>query len=152
MTTLFQDLRYGIRMLFNNRGFTAVAIISLALGIGANTAIFSVVNAILLKSLPFRQPDQIVLVWGYAPAEGHFRSQVSATDVADWRSQNSVFEDVGTYQSYRPTLSGIGDAERIPGMGVGDGYFKIIGAEPILGRDFTTEEQIDAKDDVTILG
>jgi len=149
---MFKDLRYGIRMLTNNRGFTAVAIISLALGIGANTAIFSVVNAILLKSLPYKQPDRIVLVWGYAPAEGHFRSQVSATDVADWRSQNNVFEDVATYQSYRPTLSGIGEAERIPGMGVGDGYFKIIGAEPIFGRDFTTEEQIDGKDDVIILG
>ncbi len=152
METMFKDLRYGIRMLTNNRGFTAVAIISLALGIGANTAIFSVVNAILLKSLPYKQPDRIVLVWGYAPAEGHFRSQVSATDVADWRSQNNVFEDVATYQSYRPTLSGIGEAERIPGMGVGDGYFKIIGAEPIFGRDFTTEEQIDGKDDVIILG
>jgi len=139
-------------MLINNRGFTAVAIVSLALGIGANTAIFSVVNAILLKSLPYKQPDRIVLVWGYYPAQGHFRSQVSATDVADWRSQNNVFEDVATYQSYRPTLSGIGDAERVPGMGVGDGYFKIIGAEPILGRDFTTEEQIDGKDDVIILG
>ncbi|HXU40144.1 MAG TPA: ABC transporter permease [Blastocatellia bacterium] len=152
MGIIWQDLRYGIRMLINNRGFTAVAIVSLALGIGANTAIFSVVNAILLKSLPYKQPDRIVLVWGYYPAQGHFRSQVSATDVADWRSQNNVFEDVATYQSYRPTLSGIGDAERVPGMGVGDGYFKIIGAEPILGRDFTTEEQIDGKDDVIILG
>ena len=152
MGVIWQDLRYGMRMMMNNRGFTAVAIVSLALGIGANTAIFSVVNAILLKALPYKQPDRIVLVWGYAPAQGHFRSQVSATDVADWRSQNSVFEDVATYQSYRPTLSGIGDAERVPGMGVGDGYFKIIGAEPILGRDFTTEEQIDGKDDVIILG
>jgi len=152
MGSLLQDLRYGARLLAKNKGFTAVAVISLALGIGANTAIFSVVNAILLKSLPFNQPNRIVLVWGYAPAEGHFRSQVSATDVADWRTQNTVFEDVTTYQSYRPTMSGVGDAERIPGMGVGDGYFKIIGAEPILGRDFTTEEQIDGKDEVIILG
>jgi putative ABC transport system permease protein len=152
MTTLFQHLRYGIRMLSNNRGFTAVAVISLALGIGANTAIFSVVNAILLKSLPYKEPDRIVLVWGSVPSEGRDRSQVSATDVADWRSQNSVFEDVTTYQSYMPIISGIGDAERVPGMGVGDGYFKIIGAQPILGRDFTTEEQIDGKDEVIILG
>jgi putative ABC transport system permease protein len=152
METLLKDLRYGMRTLANNRGFTAVAVISLALGIGANTAIFSVVNAILLKSLPYAQPDRIVLVWGYSPSEGHYRSQVSATDVADWRSQNSVFEDVATYQSLRPTLSGIGDAERIPGMGIGDGYFNIIGAEPLLGRDFTVEEQIDGKDDVIILG
>ncbi len=152
MTTLVQDLRYGIRMLASNRGFTAVAVISLALGIGANTAIFSVVNAILLKTLPYKQPDRIVLVWGSIPSEGHDRSQVSATDVADWRSQNTVFEDVTTYQSYQPIMSGTGDAERVPGMGVGDGYFKIIGAEPILGRDFTSEEQIDGKDRVIILG
>src|SRR5947207_3273652 len=152
MGSLLQDIRYGVRMLIKNRSFTAVAVISLALGIGANTAIFSVVNAILLKSLPYRQPDRIVLVWGYVPSEGHTRSQVSATDVADWRTQNSVFEDVATYQSYRPTFSGIGEAERIPGMGVGDGYFRIIGAEPILGRDFTAEEQIDGKDDGIILG
>jgi putative ABC transport system permease protein len=152
MGIIWQDLRYGIRMLTNNRGFTAVAVISLALGIGANTAIFSVVNAILLKSLPYKDPNRIVLVWGSNPSEGYNRSQVSATDVADWRSQNSVFEDVTTYQSYRPIISGIGDAERVPGMGVGDGYFKIIGAEPILGRDFTTEEQIDGKDEVIILG
>lgn len=152
MTTLFQDLRYGIRMLVNNRGFTAVAVISLALGIGANTAIFSVVNAILLKTLPFKDPNRIVLVWGSVPSEGRDRSQVSATDVADWRSQNSVFEDVATYQSYRPVISGIGDADRVSGMGVGDGYFKIIGVDPILGRDFTTEEQIDGKDQVIILG
>ena len=152
MTTLFQDLRYGIRMLLKNRGFTAVAVISLALGIGANTAIFSVVNAILLKALPYKQPDRIVLVWGSVPSEGTVRSQVSATDVADWRSQNTVFEDVTTYQSYQPIMSGTGDAERVPAMGVGDGYFRIIGAEPILGRDFTPEEQIDGKDRVIILG
>jgi putative ABC transport system permease protein len=152
MNTLWQDLRYGIRMLANNRGFTAVAVISLALGIGANTAIFSVVNAILLKSLPYKEPNRIVLVWGRVPSEGLVRSQVSATDVADWRSQNTVFEDVTTYQSYMPIISGIGDAERVSGMGVGDGYFKIIGAEPLLGRDFTAEEQIDGKDEEIILG
>lgn len=152
MAILIQDLRYGIRILLKNRGFTAVAVISLALGIGANTTIFSVVNAILLKSLPYKEPDRIVLVWGSVPSEGRVRSQVSATDVADWRSQNSVFEDVTTYQSLQPIISGIGDAERVPGMGVGDGYFKIIGAEPILGREFTPEEQIDGKDEVIILG
>jgi putative ABC transport system permease protein len=151
MTTLLQDLRYGIRMLFKSPAVTCVAVISLALGIGANTAIFSVVNAILLKSLPYTDPDRIVLAWGNMPSENSNRSQVSATDVADWRSQNSVFEDVTTYQSYRPIMSGIGEAERIPGMGVGDGYFKIMRIEPILGRAFTSEEQIDGQDMVVIL-
>jgi hypothetical protein len=150
MSILIQDLRYGVRMLFKSPGVTCVALISLALGIGANTAIFSVVNAILLKALPYTEPDRIVLAWG--KLESNNRSQVSATDVADWRSQNSVFEDVATYQSYRPIMSGIGEAERVPGMGVGDGYFKIMRIEPILGRDFSPEEQVDGQDMVIILG
>src|SRR5262245_20078382 len=139
-------------MLFKTPGLTFIAVISLALGIGANTAIFSIVNTILIKSLPYNDPDRIVLVWGDYPAEGNNRSQVSATDVADWRSQNNVFEDVTTYQSYRPIMSGIGEAERIPAMGVGDGYFRIMNVEQILGRDFTAEENIDGKDRVIILG
>ncbi|MEY2551884.1 MAG: hypothetical protein QOG12_2028, partial [Verrucomicrobiota bacterium] len=82
MDTLLQDIRYGVRMLFRSPGFTAVAIISLALGIGANTAVFSVVNAALLKTLPYRDPQSIVLVWGEDKAAGSSRGQVSATDVA----------------------------------------------------------------------
>src|SRR5262249_3920427 len=151
MERVIQDLRFAVRLLFRSPGVTSVAVLSLALGIGGNTAIFSVVNTILLKSLPFYEPDRIVLVWGNVPSEGNNRSQVSATDVADWRSQNTVFEDVATYQSLRPILSGIGEAERVPAMGVGDGYFRIMKIQPILGRDFTTEEQIDGKDDVIIL-
>jgi hypothetical protein len=85
MGTLLQDLHYGFRMLLKSPGFTIAAVVSLALGIGANTAIFSVVNTILLKSLPYKDPERIVLVWGDETAEGNKRSQVSATDVDDWR-------------------------------------------------------------------
>jgi len=152
MERVIQDLRFAVRLLLRSPGVTLVAVLSLALGIGGNTAIFSVVNTVLLKSLPFNEPDRIVLVWGNLPSEGNNRSQVSATDVADWRSQSTVFEDVTTYQSLRPVLSGIGEAERVPAMGVGDGYFGIMKIQPILGRDFTTEEQIDGKDNVLILG
>ena len=108
MNTLFQDIRYGLRMLLKNPGFTAVAIFSLALGIGANTAVFSVVNAVLLKSLPYRNPESIVLVWGEDKAAGNSRGQVSATDVADWRTRNHVFEEITAFGSVRPSLSGIG--------------------------------------------
>jgi putative ABC transport system permease protein len=150
---LWQDVRYGLRMMLKRPGFTVAAVISLALGIGANTAIFSVVNAVLLKSLPYKEPERLVLVWGSTPAEGNHRNQVSATDVADWRKQNSVFEDVATYQSYTPTMSGVaGEAERVAGMAVGDGYFKIMKAEPLLGRVFTPEENEDGKDFEIILG
>src|SRR5689334_16756302 len=103
MESLFQDIRYGIRMLGKSPLVTLVAIVSLALGISANTVIFSVVNALLLKSLPFHEPERIILVWGNTPAEGKDRNQVSATDVDDWRQQNSVFEEVTTYAGWSAT-------------------------------------------------
>ena len=152
MESLIQDTRYGLRMLRKSPLVTVVAIISLALGISANTVIFSVVNSILLKSLPFHDPDRITLVWGNIRAEGKDRTQVSATDVHDWRRQNSVFEDITTYSNWSATLLGEGEAERIQGIQVGDGYFSIMGATPMLGRGFLPEEQEDGKDFVVVLG
>jgi putative ABC transport system permease protein len=152
METFLQDLRYGTRMLRKSPMVTLVAVVSLALGISANTVIFSVVNAILLKSLPFHDPEQIVLVWGNNPSAGYERSQVSATDVDDWRHQNSVFDDVATYGDWSATLLGEGEPERIPGIQVGDGYFAVMKATPMLGRTFLPEEQEDGKDFVIVLG
>src|ERR1051326_6521921 len=141
METLIQDVRYGIRMMRKSTAITTIAVISLALGIGANTVIFSVVNAILLKSLPFNDPDRIVLAWGSSSNEGNHRSQVSATDVDDWRNKNSVFEDITTYGGWSATLLGDGEPERIQGIQVGDGYFSIMKATPMFGRTFLPEEQ-----------
>lgn len=152
MDTLLQDIRFSIRMLFKSPGFTAVAIISLALGIGANTAVFSVINAALLKALPFRDPQSIVLVWGEDKAGGSSRGQVSATDVADFRARNHVFEEIATYSDFRPVFSGSGEPERIPGAQVGDGFFTVMHAQPLLGRVFTAEEQVEGKDLVVVLG
>ena len=152
MGTLWQDVRYGFRMLTKRPGFTVVAVISLALGIGANTAIFSVVNATLLKALPYKDPESIVLVWGSMVTEGRNRTQVSATDVDDWRHQNKVFEEVTTYGGWSATLLGRGEPERIPGTQVGDGYFQILGGTPLLGRVFSPEEQQEGKDFVVVLG
>src|SRR5262245_10067484 len=104
----FNDLRYGARMLIKNPGFTLIAVITLALGIGANTAIFTVINAVLLKSVPYQDPERIVLLWGEVPSLNEHHDQVSATDVADWRKLNSVFEDVATYKHWGATLSGEG--------------------------------------------
>src|SRR3954453_3039419 len=151
MDTLLQDIRYGARMLFRSPGFTAVAIISLALGIGANTAVFSVVNAALLKTLPYRDPQSIVLVWGEDKAAGSSRGQVSATDVADYRARNHVFTEISTYTDYRPVLTGAGEPERISGAQVGDGFFDVMGARPMLGRVFNAEEQVEGKDFVAVL-
>src|SRR2546421_1987295 len=118
MSKLWQDARYALRMLLKKPGFTMIAVISLALGIGANTAIFSVVNAILLKSLPYKDPESLVLVWGDNATKGYHRSQVSATDVDDWRHQNNVFEDVTTYGDWSATFLGGGEPERVPGIQV----------------------------------
>ena len=152
MGTLLQDIRFGARMLFKSRGFAAVAILSLALGIGANTAIFSVINAVLLKALPFNQPESIVLVWGAHQKRGMTRGQLSATDVHDIRARNNVFEEIATYANFRPGISdGHGEPERIPGAQVGDGFFDVLRARPLLGRVFTSEEQVEGKDFVVVL-
>ena len=152
MDTLLQDVRFGARMLLKSPGFTAVAILSLALGIGANTAVFSVVNAVLLKALPYHEPESIVLVWGEDKAAGNSREQVSATDVADWRARNHVFQEITAFGSVRPTMTGSGEPQRVPGAQVGDGYFTVMHAKPLLGRVFTLEEQQDGKDYVVVLG
>lgn len=153
METFFRDLRYSVRMLIKSPAFTAVAVISIALGIGANTTVFSVINAVLLKSLPYKDPSSLVLVWGDTRSETNRRNhnQVSATDVADIRSQASVFEDVATFAGWFPIMSGYGEAERVPAIQVGDGFFKVMQGKPLLGRAFTPEEQQDGKDFVIVL-
>src|ERR1043166_3038831 len=152
MDTFLQDIRFAARMLFKSPGFTAIAIISLALGIGANTAVFSVINAVLLNALPYHEPESIVLVWGEDKAGGSSRGQVSATDVADYRARNHVFEEITTYSDFRPVFSGNGEPERIAGAQVGDGFFTVMHAQPLLGRVFTAEEQQEGKDLVVVLG
>jgi hypothetical protein len=126
-------------MLLKTPSFTAVAVLSIALGIGANTAVFSVVNSVLLRSLPYKDPQTLTLVWGSGLSQGiHNRDQVSATDVADFRHQTTLFEDLTTYTGWNPIMSGNGaSAERVPAIQVGDGYFKVMKAEPMLGRVFT---------------
>ena len=155
MQTLLRDLRYAIRMLLKTPSFTAVAVISIALGIGANTAVFSVVNAVLLKALPYKDPETLMLVWGSGLQDGRLRNrdQVSATDVADFRHQTTMFEEVATYSGWYPIMSGNGfSAERVPAIQVGDGYFKVMKGTPMLGRVFTAEEQQEGKDFVIVLG
>ncbi|HEY2713717.1 MAG TPA: ABC transporter permease [Chthoniobacterales bacterium] len=145
------DLRYAVRQLFKSPGFTAVAVLTLSLGIGANSAIFSVINAVLLKALPYPQADRIVLVWGDASKQGLHRGQVSSTDVADWRARSHAFAAISTYANFRPILVGQGEPERVAGAQVGDDFFKVMGARPLLGRVFDAEEQEEGKDNVAVL-
>lgn len=154
MGTILRDIRYGLRTLRKQPGFTLIAVVSLALGIGANTTVFSVINAVLLKSLPFKDPESLVLVWGDMGSDDRLkgRNQLSATDVADFRAQTTTLEDIATYMGWNPLMSGDTEAERVPAIQVGDGFFKVMRGTPILGRVFTLEEQQEGKDFVIVLG
>lgn len=150
MRGLAQDLRHALRQLRKSSGFTAVAVVTLALGIGANTAIFSVVNGVLLRSLPYRDPDRLLLLWSTG-RDGSTRDQLSFTDVDDYRAQNHVFESIVPFGDWNATFSGAGDPSPIPGMQVGEGYLSLMHVQPLLGRDFLPEEQVEGKDRVIIL-
>jgi len=150
MNTLLQDFKYGVRILLKHPLVTAIAIVTLALGIGANTAIFSVVNAVLLNPLPFREPDRVVALWESVPNQG--RSRVTPANFHDWKKQNTVFEDVAAFGRNSLTLTGDGEPEQLVGARVSSGYFAVIGVEPIIGRAFTAEEHELGKGHVVILG
>ena len=144
MTTLLHDLRYAVRMLLKQPGFTLVAILALALGIGANTAIFSVVNAVLLRPLNFPEPEGLVAVWkrdtSLPPAQAQNRSTISYPDFEDWRAQNRVFEGVAVYQRNSFTLVDGREAMHVPGALVSAELFKLLRVQPILGRAFLPTE------------
>jgi putative ABC transport system permease protein len=150
MNTLFQDLKYGVRMLLKHPLVTAIAVLTLALGIGANTAIFSVVNAVLLNPLPYKQPDRLVALWENVP--GHGRWRTSPANFFDWKKQNTVFEDIVAFGASTLTLTGDGEPEQLVGCRVSSGYFAVVGVDPILGRAFLPEEHERGKGQVVILG
>ena len=143
MRTLLQDIRYGFRMLFRNPGFSIVVVLVLALGIGANTAIFSVVNAVLLRPLPYRDPDRIVMLWRAIPQKGWYHNPVSFPNFADWRDQNQVFEDIAACRpnAFRFTFTGGGGVQQIAGEGVSRSLFQVLGVQAALGRTFLPEEE-----------
>ncbi len=134
-----QDVRYGLRQIRRNPGFTAVAVITLALGIGANTAIFSIVNAVLLRPLPFAAPQQLVSVvstrW-----RGNVADNASYPDFADWRAQNNAFSQMAAYGTDNFTLTGQGEAMHIQGAIVSANIFSLLGMKPVLGRPFLPDE------------
>ena len=138
MQTLFQDLRYGARMLFKNPGITFVVILALALGIGANTAIFSVVDAVLLRPLPYSESDRLVFLNETSKAMDEI--SVSYPNFTDWRNQNHVFENIGVYNYSSYNLTGVGDAERIITGQVSADLFAALRVKPALGRLFTNDE------------
>ncbi len=150
MNTLLQDLKYGVRMLLKHPLVMVIAVVTLALGIGANTAIFSVVDAVLLNPLPYKQPDRLVALWENVP--GHGRWRTAPANFFDWKKQNTVFEDVAAFSASTLTLTGIGEPEQLVGCRVSSGYFAVVGVDPILGRAFLPEEYERGKGQVVILG
>ena len=144
------DLSYGLRMLLKHPGVTAIAVLTLALGIGANTAIFSVVHAVLLNPLPYKEPDRLVSLWENVPNHGRWR--VAPANFFDWKKQNTVFQDVVAFGANTLTLTGDGEPEQLTGARVSAGYFAVVGVDPILGRPFLPEEYETGKGQVVILG
>jgi putative ABC transport system permease protein len=152
MSSFWQDVRYSMRMIAKAPGFAAIVVLTLALGIGANTAIFSVVNAVLLAPLPYNQPDKLVMVWSKNDAKGYQTSPASGGDYADWKSQNSVFDGMAASSDTLYTLTGAGEPEDVVGYQFSADYFRLLGTRPELGRTFLDEEDRAGGPDVVVLG
>jgi putative ABC transport system permease protein len=151
MTTLIQDLRYGMRMLVRSPGFAVVAILTIALGIGANTAIFSVVNGLLLRPLPYQRPHELVMVWQDLRARGGpAKEWATPGNVADWKN-SGLFVGLSAIQGWQASLTGQGEAEALPGEMVTADYFTVLGVAPAVGRDFRAEDDQPASARVVIL-
>jgi putative ABC transport system permease protein len=151
METLLQDLRYGLRMLLKHKGFTTAAVLTLALGIGANTAIFSVVNTVLLRPLPLPESDRLVSFWHSAPAKGLPEVLLNDALFAFYRDHSQMFEKMAAYEGTRETLTGAGEPELLVGARVSFNYFNVLGQEPLHGRTFLPQEDTPGKNDVAIL-
>jgi len=139
---LWQDLRYGARSMRRNPGFTAIAVITLALGIGANTAIFSVVNGVLLRPLPYPQPERLVMVHGISLQAAQEKTPLCEADFLDWKSQNHVFESIAAFSSNRFNYTGGESPEQIEGAWVTSDFFSTIGVQPAMGRAFLPGEDL----------
>ncbi|HEX2488302.1 MAG TPA: ABC transporter permease, partial [Blastocatellia bacterium] len=137
---MFQDLRYGARMLLKHKGFTAIAVLSLALGIGANTAIFSLVEAVLLRPLPFPEPEQLVMIWQDGSRKGSFRGNLAPGNYSDLKTQNQAFENVAAFSGASLNLTGDGEPEKINTQFVTANFFSVLKSKPVLGRTFLQED------------
>jgi len=150
MDTLWKDFRYSLRCLLKQPVFTAIAVLTLALGIGANTAIFSVVNALLLKPLAFPELERIVALWDKAPSRGVLHNEVTMANYLDWRTQSQSFEQLGLARWWSTNLA-VDPPERVQGFLVTANYLDVIGVKPLLGRSFLSGENEPGKDSVAVL-
>ena len=151
MEAILKDIRYAIRGLRKRPGFTVVAVITLALGIGANTSIFSVVNAVILRPLRFTDPDRLAVVWEEASFAGFPTNTPAPANYFDWKKQNRSFEDMAATRSNSFNLTGDGDPERVAAYAVTANFFPILGVQPLFGRLFLDEEDRPGANNVVVL-
>jgi putative ABC transport system permease protein len=150
---MFQDLRYGARMLFKNPGFCLIAVVTLALGIGANTAIFSIINGVLLRPLAFNDPDRLIMIWTDNPSYqlGFHEFPAVNSDLPEWRAAATSFQEIAGFQTSPADLSDGGDPERVGGLEVTQNLLPTLGVQPAIGRQFSKEEEEPGKDSVLII-
>src|SRR5258707_7488501 len=151
METLFQDIRYGIRSLLKHPSFTAIALITLALGIGANTAIFTVVNAVLLRPLPYRDADRLVMIWGNFSKLNIERLTAKAAEYEDYRAQDQIFDQVVAFDNQSFNLTAADRAEGVMGARVTANLFSMLGARTEPGRGIAPDENQAGHDKVVVL-
>ncbi|HEY2548739.1 MAG TPA: ABC transporter permease, partial [Candidatus Acidoferrum sp.] len=140
METLYRDLRHSMRLLRNKPAFTAVAVLTVAVGIGASSAVFSVVNSVLLKPLPYPHEQRLVMIWETKAREGRDHNVVAPANFLYWQEHNAAFEQLAAFFDDTSTLTGEGEPEEIPSQGISTNLFSLLGISPILGRDFSSEE------------
>src|ERR1017187_10253457 len=150
MNTLLQDIRYGIRTLAKTPGVPAIAILTLALGIGANSALFSVVNGVLLNPLPYSEPERLISVYANTSDFGH--SSVTYLNFVDWQKNNRSFSWLAARRSDDLILTGVGEGERVRGVMISADFFSLMGVEPIAGRTFRPEEDQVGAAPVALIG
>ena len=151
MQTLLQDVRYGLRLLLKRPAFTAAAVIALALGIGATTAMFSIADAFLLKPLPYLDSNRLTMLVETTPKGDAFWSQVSPADFLDWRKESSSFDGMAAFSWDNLNLTGNGDPEKIQGFAVSANFFDVVGVKPVVGRAFLPEEEQPGREHTAIL-
>ena len=151
MENLRSDITYALRNLLKRPGFTLIAVITLAVGIGANTSIFSAIHSLLLKPLPFPEIDRVVAIWDKLPSEGVDHNEVTFANYLDWQTQNQSFEQLALHRWWSANLAGIDPPERIQGFLVTANFLDVTGMKPIMGRNFSSEENQPGKDAVAII-
>ena len=152
MQTVWQDLRYGARMLLKTPGVTIVAVVALMLGIGANTAIFSVVNAVLLRSLPYTDSDRLAIVWEHRKSTGNTQNVINLGNFYDWKEQNGVFEDMAVFFDRNVNLTSDGEPEEVPSQIVTPNLFSVLGVNALQGRTFLPDDGKTGQPDVVVIG